>query len=103
MCRASDGYFKSSVNSPFGSNLPPVPSSPPRIPYSSIETSQPIPQNHSIQNNHQNQSTRTPQDSIPSVDASVMSLEDCEKLALEMKNTVMKLDQADQEDTSNGV
>jgi hypothetical protein len=101
--RASDGYFKSTANSPFGSNLPSVPSSPPRIPYSSIETQQPFPHNHSHQPTPQQQNPTSTEDPNPlpsppslpstSVETPMMSLEDCEKLALEMKSTVMKMDQ----------
>jgi hypothetical protein len=37
------------------------------------------------------------------MEPSMMSLEDCEKLALEMKSTVMKLDQSEVQDLqSNG-
>jgi hypothetical protein len=85
------------VNSPFGSNLPSVPSSPPRIPYSShIETIQPL-----HQTNFSLSSQGSPKPPVVN-ERSIMSLEDCEKLALEMKSTVMKMDeQPHQEEDSD--
>lgn len=79
--RASDGYFKSSVNSPFGSNIPPLQSV---IPYTNLDTP-PLLQPHITQ-------PLSIHSSAPMESSPMMSLEDCKKLAIEVQSTALKLE-----------
>ncbi len=71
------------MNSPFGSNIPPLQT----IPYANLDTPA-VPYPHLIQPLSIHTSS-APQESSP-----MMSLEDCKKLAIEVQSTAFKLEGA---------